>query len=69
MKRPVPLDHYLHTPSGELFKIVDSKRMFLPAGYKAAMDSRKKEKEGMPSTKGNISTAYCGQHLWQATYC
>jgi antiviral helicase SKI2 len=37
-------------PSGELFKIVDAKRTFLSAGYRAACDARKKEKA--PESRG-----------------
>eukprot|EP00026_Physarum_polycephalum_P000457 Phypoly_transcript_00458.p1 GENE.Phypoly_transcript_00458~~Phypoly_transcript_00458.p1 ORF type:complete len:1246 (+),score=257.19 Phypoly_transcript_00458:76-3813(+) len=40
-KRPVPLEHSLHT-GNDLFKIVDSKRTFLNLGYKAAAESKKK---------------------------
>ncbi|KAN0036507.1 hypothetical protein ACTFIV_001804 [Dictyostelium citrinum] len=38
-KRPVPLEHYIHTPSNELFKIVDSSRNFIPSGYTSAYNS------------------------------
>ncbi|KAN0035958.1 hypothetical protein ACTA71_005256 [Dictyostelium dimigraforme] len=38
-KRPIPLEHYIHTPSNELFKIVDSSRNFLPSGYTSAYNS------------------------------
>eukprot|EP01133_Synstelium_polycarpum_P006687 gene6687-7776_t len=36
LKRPVPLEHFLHTPSNELFKVVDSSRRFLMDGYNKA---------------------------------
>ncbi|KAM9964402.1 hypothetical protein ACTFIW_004165 [Dictyostelium discoideum] len=38
-KRPIPLEHYIHTPSNELFKIVDSNRNFIPSGYNSAYNS------------------------------
>ncbi|KAK5578123.1 hypothetical protein RB653_003076 [Dictyostelium firmibasis] len=38
-KRPIPLEHYIHTPSNELFKIVDSSRNFIPSAYSSAYNS------------------------------
>ncbi|KYQ89338.1 DEAD/DEAH box helicase [Tieghemostelium lacteum] len=38
-KRPVPLEHYIHTPSNDLFKIVDSNRNFLMTGFNQASAS------------------------------
>ncbi|GAM27183.1 hypothetical protein SAMD00019534_103580 [Acytostelium subglobosum LB1] len=42
-KRPVPLEHFINTPSNEMFKIVDSSRRFLMDGYNAAYASMNKE--------------------------
>jgi len=44
LKRPVPLEHYLHLPDSSLHKIVDSKRTFINPGYKSANDIMKKRK-------------------------
>eukprot|EP01132_Coremiostelium_polycephalum_P004188 gene4188-5243_t len=49
MKRPIPLEHYIHTPSNDLIKIVDSNRKFLMAGYNQAcssLDSRQQQSGG-----------------------
>ncbi|EFA83459.1 DEAD/DEAH box helicase [Heterostelium album PN500] len=47
-KRPVPLEHYIHTQSNDLFKIVDSSRRFLSDGYNKAYASIFKETTNQP---------------------
>ncbi|EGC35475.1 hypothetical protein DICPUDRAFT_152207 [Dictyostelium purpureum] len=51
-KRPIPLEHYIHTPSNEMFKIVDSTRKFLPGGYNDAFNSLYKNNSNKPNQRG-----------------
>ncbi|KAF2073048.1 hypothetical protein CYY_005631 [Polysphondylium violaceum] len=45
-KRPVPLEHYIHTPNNEMFKIVDANRKYYQAGYTAAYNALFKNDKG-----------------------
>jgi len=45
-KRPVPLEHYLHTPNNEMFKIVDANRKYYKDGYTSAYNALFKNDKG-----------------------
>lgn len=77
-KRPVPLEHYIYA-GRDIFKIVDSKRTWVPEGYKEACEAlkRKQDKEreaaGLPqiqrggargaAQKGQRGSGGRGNHL------
>ncbi|EGG13921.1 DEAD/DEAH box helicase [Cavenderia fasciculata] len=63
LKRPVPLEHFIHTPSNDLFKIVDSNRNFLMEGYSNAYNSLYKVDKNNDKNKKTT-----GQHGNQASF-